>query len=288
MRFKLVIDKTQEETVVATVHERSRLTDEMELLVLQHDGSDRIAAYTEDGMRMLPFSDIECITVLDGKTYAVTRSGERCRLKLRLYELEAMLPASFIRINKSALANEAHLERFTASFNGAVDAVFRSGYREYVSRRCFAEIKKEVRSRMKQYCLTFLKRGLLAASGGPLILAMIYGILGANGQVTSLAPGEVCMGIVTVTLLAFIAAGIGVVYQIERLPLLSATAIHAGSLYLDYLLIYLLNNWIPQDWAFIGVFTLCFAVGYALIWGIILLSIRHRTNRINRHLRGGK
>ena len=30
---------------------------------------------------------------------------------------------------------------------------------------------------MKQYCLTFLKRGQLAASGGPLILAMIYGIL---------------------------------------------------------------------------------------------------------------
>ena len=84
------------------------------------------------------------------------------------------------------------------------------------------------------------------------------------------------------------AAGIGVVYQIERLPLLSATAIHAGALYLDYLLIYLLNNWIPRDWAFIGVFTLCFAVGYALIWGITLLSIRHRTNRINRHLRGGK
>ena len=47
-----------------------------------------------------------------------------------------------MRINKSALANEAHLERFTASFNGAVDAVFRSGYREYVSRRCFAEIKR--------------------------------------------------------------------------------------------------------------------------------------------------
>ncbi|HBJ16433.1 MAG TPA: hypothetical protein DDY90_09645 [Clostridiales bacterium] len=142
MKFKLIIDKTQEETVVATVHGRSRLTDELELLVQQHDGSDRVAAHTEDGMRMLPFSDIECVTVLDGKTYAITRSGDRCRLKLRLYELEAMLPASFIRINKSALANEAHLERFTASFNGAVDAVFRSGYREYVSRRCFAEIKR--------------------------------------------------------------------------------------------------------------------------------------------------
>ena len=131
--------------------------------------------------------------------------------------------------------------------------------------------------------------GYCKGKGGSMHIAdRDRGILGANGQVTSLAPGEVCMGIVTVTLLAFIAAGIGVVYQIERLPLLSATAIHAGALYLDYLLIYLLNNWIPRDWAFIGVFTLCFAVGYALIWGIILLSIRHRTNRINRHLRGGK
>ena len=53
MRFKLVIDKTQEETVVATVHERSRLTDEMEQLVLRHDGSDRIAAYTEDGLSLI-------------------------------------------------------------------------------------------------------------------------------------------------------------------------------------------------------------------------------------------
>ena len=141
---------------------------------------------------------------------------------------------------------------------------------------------------MKQYCLTFLKRGLLAASGGPLILAIIYGTMGATGQVTSLAPGEVCMGILTVTLMAFIAAGIGVVYQIEQLPLLSATAIHAGALYLDYLLIYLLNNWIPRNWEVIGIFTVCFAAGYALIWGIILLSIRHKTNRINRHLPGGK
>ncbi|MGM9549864.1 MAG: LytTR family DNA-binding domain-containing protein [Faecousia sp.] len=142
MKFKLIIDKSQEEAVVATVHDRSRLTDEIESLVLQYTGTDRVAAYTEDGMRMLPFSDMECITVLDGKTYAITHNGERFRLKLRLYELETMLPASFIRINKSALANEAHLERFTASFNGAVDAVFQCGYREYVSRRCFAEIKR--------------------------------------------------------------------------------------------------------------------------------------------------
>lgn len=142
MNFRLIIDKTKDEEVVATVHRRSPLTDKIEVLVQQQSGSDRIPAYTEDDMKMLMFSDIECITVLDGKTYAIDIHGSRFRLKQRLYELEAVLPACFIRINKSTLANENRLERFTAAFSGAVDAVFKSGYREYVSRRCFAAIKR--------------------------------------------------------------------------------------------------------------------------------------------------
>lgn len=142
MKFKLIIDREKDEEIVATVHERSSLTDQIELLVMQHTGTDRIAAYTEDDMKMLPFADIECITILDGKTYAIDTSNTRYRLKLRLYELEEILPSSFIRINKSTLANETKLERFTASFSGAVDAVFKCGYTEYVSRRCFAEIKR--------------------------------------------------------------------------------------------------------------------------------------------------
>ena len=147
MKFKLIIDREKDEEIVATVHERSSLTDQIELLVMQHTGTDRIAAYTEDDMKMLPFADIECITILDGKTYAIDTSNTRYRLKLRLYELEEILPSSFIRINKSTLANETKLERFTASFSGAVDAVFKCGYTEYVSRRCFAQIKRRFENR---------------------------------------------------------------------------------------------------------------------------------------------
>ena len=142
MKFKLIIDKENDEELIATVHERSPLTDQIEQLVMQHTGTDRIAAYAEDDIKMLPFADIECITILEGKTYAIDSHNKRYRLKQRLYELEDMLPSSFIRINKSTLANENRLERFTASFSGAVDAVFKCGYTEYVSRRCFAEIKR--------------------------------------------------------------------------------------------------------------------------------------------------
>lgn len=147
MDFRLIIDKDRSEEVVATVHERSSLTDQIEMLVMQHAGTDRIPAYTEDDMKMLPYLEIECITIIDGKTYAIDSHGTKYRLKQRLYELENMLPACFIRINKSALANENRLERFAATFSGAVDAVFKSGYKEYVSRRCFAVIKRRFESR---------------------------------------------------------------------------------------------------------------------------------------------
>lgn len=147
MDFRLILDKTGKEEVVARVHERSALTDRIELLVMQYAGTDRVAAYTEDDIKILSFSEIECITVLDGKTYAVDTNGDRYRLKQRLCELEETLPACFIRINKSAIANENRLERFSAVFSGAVDAVFQSGYREYVSRRCFAAIKRRLEDR---------------------------------------------------------------------------------------------------------------------------------------------
>ena len=140
MKFRLIIDKDKDEEIVATVHDRTPLIDEIEALISKR--TDRIPGYTEDDIKMLSVSEIQCITVLEGKTYAIDSKNCRYRLKQRLYELEAELPAAFIRINKSALSNEKALDRFTVTIAGSVDAVFKCGYREYVSRRCFAQIKR--------------------------------------------------------------------------------------------------------------------------------------------------
>ena len=93
-------------------------------------------------MRKLAFSEIECITILDRKVIAVDTDGKHYRIQDRLRDLEDILPSYFIRINKSALANEHRIARFDAVFSGGVDAVFQSGYREYVSRRCFGTIRR--------------------------------------------------------------------------------------------------------------------------------------------------
>ena len=142
MKYKLILDPSREEEVVVTAHRPSALTERIEELIRQDAGEDRIVGYREGEMELLTVSDIECVTVIDGKTFAIDGKNRQYRLKQRLYELEEILPSCFIRINKSTLANKTRLVRFTASFSGAVDAVFRCGYKEYVSRRCFADIKR--------------------------------------------------------------------------------------------------------------------------------------------------
>ena len=142
MKYKLIIDNDAEEEIIAIVHAPSSLTQEIEDLVRSFSGADFIMGYRDEEMRKLSFKEIECITVLDRRVIAIDLIGNRYALKDRLRDLEEVLPSYFIRINKSTLANEHRIQKFDAVFNGGVDAVFYCGYKEYVSRRCFAEIKR--------------------------------------------------------------------------------------------------------------------------------------------------
>ena len=142
MKYKLIIDKDAEEEITVIAHGPSALTQQIEDLVCSHCGADSIMGYRDDEMRKLLFSEIECITILNRKVIAMDGTGLAYSLRERLRDLEEILPSYFIRINKSSLANEHRILRFDAVFSGGVDAVFRCGYREYVSRRCFAEIRR--------------------------------------------------------------------------------------------------------------------------------------------------
>ena len=142
MKFRVIIDKTKEEEVVAAVHQRTDLLDEIEALVLRDEQTDALAAYQEDEIRLLDLADVECVMAGEGRVYAVADGGKRYLLKKRLYEIEGSLPPEFIRINKSSIANRKRIKRFTTSISGAVDVEFKSGFKEYVSRRCFADLKR--------------------------------------------------------------------------------------------------------------------------------------------------
>ena len=142
MKYKLIIDKNAEESVTVTVHAPSALSEQIENLVREYTGADSIVGYRDSAMRRLAFAEIECITVIDRKVVAIDTAGDQYTVRDRLRDLEEILPSYFIRINKSAIANEHRITRFDAVFSGGVDAVFACGDREYVSRRCFAEIRR--------------------------------------------------------------------------------------------------------------------------------------------------
>ena len=142
MKYKLIIDKDAEEEIIAIVHAPSSLTQQIENLICSFSGTDSIMGYREDEMRKLSFGEIECITILERKVVAIDTAGKHYRLSDRLRDLETILPTYFIRINKSTLANEHRILRFDAVFSGGVNAVFQCGWQEYVSRRCFAEIRR--------------------------------------------------------------------------------------------------------------------------------------------------
>lgn len=139
---------------------------------------------------------------------------------------------------------------------------------------------------MKKFLKDFLLRGLICASGGPIILAILYGILGATGAVEAFSPGEVCLGIVTITLLAFIAAGMTAIYQMEQLPLPIMILLHGGALYIAYILTYLINGWLQNSLTPILVFTVVFFAGYALIWLIVYLVEKAKADKLNKLLKG--
>ena len=138
---------------------------------------------------------------------------------------------------------------------------------------------------MKKFWKEFLIRGLTCAAGGPIVLAIIYGILGATGAAEHFSPREVCMGILSITLLAFIAAGMTAIYQMEQLPLPTMILLHGGALYIAYILTYLLNGWLLNQLVPILAFTGIFIAGYAVIWLIIYCIVRHKADKLNKLLK---
>ena len=138
---------------------------------------------------------------------------------------------------------------------------------------------------MKKAVLEFIRRGLTACGLGPVVLAVLYLILQHQGAVQTLNVNDVCVGIFSLTALAFVAGGMNVIYQIERLPLMVAILIHGSVLYVAYLGTYLLNDWLEGGIMPILIFSGIFVLGYMAIWVAIYSNIKKNTDKVNAMLR---
>ena len=138
---------------------------------------------------------------------------------------------------------------------------------------------------MKKTVLDFFRRGFASCGLGPVILAILYLIFKQQHGLQTLTVEEVCLGIFSLTGLAFMAGGLNVVYHIEQLPLMVAILIHGAVLYLCYLATYLINGWLDWGMMPILVFTGIFVLGYLIIWAVIYTVVKKRTMQVNEILK---
>ena len=138
---------------------------------------------------------------------------------------------------------------------------------------------------MKKFVFEFVRRGAIAMGIGPIVLSIVYIILQHTAAVDSLTVSQVCIGILSLSALAFIAGGMNAIYQIERMSLMTAILIHGVVLYIGYLGTYLLNDWLDFGVLPIIVFTAIFIVGYIVIWAIVYAIIIRNTAKLNEKLK---
>lgn len=138
---------------------------------------------------------------------------------------------------------------------------------------------------MNKIAKEFFRRGVAACGLGPIVLAILYLILQHNGLVEFLTVNEVCIGIFSLSALAFLAGGMNAIYQIERLPLMMAILIHGSALYVSYLVTYLVNDWLEWGTTPILIFSVIFVLGYLVIWAVIYAAIKRNTAKINEQLK---
>lgn len=134
---------------------------------------------------------------------------------------------------------------------------------------------------MNKYIKEFFHRGLMFSGFGPIVLGIIYAILSYTVEGFSLSGVQALLAIVSTYLIAFVQAGATVFNQIDHWSLPKSMLCHFGSIYLVYVISYLINTWIPFDINVVLIFTAIFVVSYFVVWIIVYLCIKTASKKMN-------
>lgn len=139
MEYKLIIDKTEGESLVLTVHERNEFVEAVEKLL--DTKPEFITAYGEDEIFRIALKDVGCFYTDSGRVYALVGKN-KYTVRYRLYVLEEMLSADFVKINQGCVVNVNLVKRFEASVGGAIKVILTDGFEDYISRRELSKVKR--------------------------------------------------------------------------------------------------------------------------------------------------
>lgn len=137
---------------------------------------------------------------------------------------------------------------------------------------------------MNSYVKEYLHRGLIFSGLGPVVLGIVYMILNSTGTPVVLSALDVFKAILTTYIIAFVQAGASVFPQIESWSKFKAAFFQGFTIYLVYLVGYLINSWIPFEPLVIIIFTSVFAAVFVSLWIIIFTISKKAAKQMNERL----
>lgn len=137
---------------------------------------------------------------------------------------------------------------------------------------------------MNKYVKEFFHRGLMFGGFGPIVTAIVLLILSHKIKDFSISGNQVFMAVVSTYIVAFVHAGSSIFHQIEHWSTMKGLFCQLGSLYLVYVLTYIINSWIPFEIAVILIFTAIFVLTYLVIWLIVYLCVKATSKKLSEKL----
>lgn len=139
---------------------------------------------------------------------------------------------------------------------------------------------------MNNYVKEYLKRGLIFGGFGPIVAGIVLFILDLCAVPVVIDGVSFIIAVISTYILAFVQAGSSVFNQIESFPLAKSLALHFSSLYIVYVLCYLVNSWIPFKWEVVLIFTLIFIACYFIVWFIVYFIVKNTSKKLNGNIKG--
>ncbi len=146
MKCEIIVDVEHDEQVLIYTKKRDHISEKIKRFV-EELGEREIIGYCEKEIAVIDVMNVTCFTVESGKLFAVTDDG-RWQLKERLYQIEEILDADFVKLNQSCIANIKKISAFDASLSGTLTVKFKNGYRDFVSRRQMKTVKERLGLRL--------------------------------------------------------------------------------------------------------------------------------------------
>ena len=141
MKYQLIIDKTKEESIVITVHEKTDKIKQIEDII--NSNKYQFLAYNQEEIVPININEVFAFFTNDSKVY-VSLNDNELLIKERIYQIEELLDNSFIKINQGCIVNINKILKFDSSITGSIKVILKNGFSDYISRRELKNVKRRI------------------------------------------------------------------------------------------------------------------------------------------------